>query len=82
MSTTFDRHGHPVLACADTIGNALKETADVPVTLMDPADKRAALLALTRLEAQGRDARGGDRWRFHGAGWSRVARPVSVGTGP
>ena len=43
---------HPVLACADTIGTALKETADVQVTFMDPADKRAALLALTRLEAQ------------------------------
>ena len=43
---------HPVLACAETIGTALKETADVQVTFMEPADKRAALLALTRLEAQ------------------------------
>ena len=51
MSTTLGRV-HPVLACADAIGTALKETADVPVTFMEPADKRAALLALTRLEAQ------------------------------
>ena len=51
MSTTLGRV-HPVLACADTIGTALKETADVQVTFMEPAEKRAALLALTRLEAQ------------------------------
>ena len=51
MSTTVGRV-HPVLACADTIGTALKETADVPVTFMEPADKRVALLALIRLEAQ------------------------------
>ena len=53
MSSTFDRAAlHPVLACAETIGTALKETADVQVTFMAPADKRAALLELTRLEAQ------------------------------
>ena len=52
MSSTLDRHVHPVLACAETIGTALKETADVQVTFMDPAEKRAALLELTRLEAQ------------------------------
>ena len=52
MSTNLDRHMHPVLACAETIGTALKETADVQVTFMEPAEKRAAMLALTRLEAQ------------------------------
>ena len=34
------------------MGVALKDTADVPVTFMDPGDKRSALLELTRLEAQ------------------------------
>ena len=43
---------HPVLACAETIGEALKETADVQVAFMDPTDKRTALVELTRLEAQ------------------------------
>ena len=52
MSSTLDRHVHPVLACAETIGAALKETADVQVAFMDPADKRTALVELTRLEAQ------------------------------
>ena len=52
MSTIFDRSVHPVLACAETIGTALKETVDVQVTFMAPADKRTALLELTRLEAQ------------------------------
>ena len=52
MSSTLDRHLHPVLACAETIGAALKDTADVPVTFMSLADKRAALVELTRLEAQ------------------------------
>src|SRR4029450_1262392 len=53
VSSTFDRAAvHPVLACAETIGTALKETADVAVTFMSPADKRTALLGLTRLEAQ------------------------------
>ena len=40
MSSTFDRCVHPVLACADSIATALKETADVQVTFMDPGDKR------------------------------------------
>ncbi len=52
MSSTLDRHLHPVLACAETIGAALKETADVQLAFMDPADKRTALVELTRLEAQ------------------------------
>ncbi len=52
MSSTLDRHVHPVLACAETIQTALKETADVPVTFMDPTDKRTALVELSRLEAQ------------------------------
>jgi hypothetical protein len=53
MSSTLGRATpHPVLACVDSIGTALKDTADVQVTFMDPEDKRAALLELTRLEAQ------------------------------
>jgi hypothetical protein len=53
VNSTFDRAAaHPVLACADTIEAALKETADVQVVFMDPADKRTALLRLAGLEAQ------------------------------
>ena len=52
MSSTFDRCMHPVLACADAVEAALKESADVQVMFMDPDDKRAALLRLTRLESQ------------------------------
>ena len=49
MSSTFDRASvHPVLACAETIGTALKDTADVPVTFMAPADKRSALDSLSK----------------------------------
>ena len=33
-------------------GVALKETADVEVMFMAPADKKTALLELTRVEAQ------------------------------
>lgn len=51
MSSTFD-HVHPVLACAEDIEAALKETADFQVVFMAPSDKKAALLALTRLESQ------------------------------
>ena len=51
MSTTLGRV-HPVLACVNAMGVALKDTVDVPVTFMDPGDKRLALLELTRLEAQ------------------------------
>ena len=36
MSSTFDRSVHPVLACAETIGTALKDTVDVQVMFMDP----------------------------------------------
>ena len=53
MSSTFDRL--PRIRCLrvpTSIGAALKDAADVPVTFMDPADKRAALVELTRLEAQ------------------------------
>ncbi len=53
MSSTFDRAvPHLVLACVETIGAALKSTADAQVTFMDAADRRNALLELTRLEAQ------------------------------
>ncbi len=52
MSSTFDRCTHPVLACADAIEAALKDSADVQVMFMDPDDKRAALLRLARLDAQ------------------------------
>ena len=53
MSTTFDRPSpHPVLACADAIEAALKETGGVELTFMRPEDKQAALLQLTRVESQ------------------------------
>jgi len=52
VSSTLDRHVHPVLACAETIRTALKETVDVAAMFMSPGDKRAALVELTRLEAQ------------------------------
>ena len=51
MSSTFDRHVHPVLACAETIGTALKETVAVQVTSWTrrTSGRRGEL---TRLEAQ------------------------------
>ncbi len=53
MSTTFDRPAqHPVLACADAIEAAIKETRDVELTFMRPEDKQAALLQLIRVETQ------------------------------
>ena len=53
MSSTFDRPAaHPVLACAEVIEAALKDAAGVQVAFMPPADKRAALLQLARVEAQ------------------------------
>ena len=52
MSSNLERRLQPVLACAETIGTALKDTADVPAMFMSPEDKRAALVALARLEAQ------------------------------
>ena len=51
MSSTFD-HVHPVLSCVASIGSALKQTLDVEAVFMSPADKKAALLELTRVEAQ------------------------------
>ncbi len=51
MSSTFD-HVHPVLSCVASIEAALKETLDVEAVFMAPADKKAALLELTRVEAQ------------------------------
>jgi hypothetical protein len=53
VGSAFD-HGvvHPVLACVDAMGSALKSTADVQVLFMAPADKKRALLELTRVEAQ------------------------------
>jgi hypothetical protein len=53
VSSTFDRAAaHPVLACADAIEGALKETVDVQLAFMDPCDKREALLCLAQIEAQ------------------------------
>ena len=53
MSSSFDRAAaHPVLACADAIEAALAEAAGVQVMFMEPGEKRAALLRLTRLDAQ------------------------------
>ncbi len=51
MSSTFD-HVHPVLSCVASMESALKATADVQVVFMAPAEKRTALLELTRVEAQ------------------------------
>lgn len=45
-------HTHPVLACAETIAEALKDVADVDPVFMSTADKQAALLELTRLVDQ------------------------------
>ena len=53
MSSTLDRHVHPVLACAETIGTALKDIVDVPGRVHGTrATSGAALVELTRLEAQ------------------------------
>ncbi len=53
MSSSFDGPGrHPVLVCTDAMGTALKSAADVAVVFMDPAQKRWALLELTRVQAQ------------------------------
>jgi hypothetical protein len=52
VSSTFE-HGvvHPVLACIEAMEAALKATADVQVMFMTPAEKRTALVELTRVEA-------------------------------
>jgi hypothetical protein len=52
VSSTFE-HGvvHPVLACIEAMESALKATADVQVMFLAPADKRAALVELTRVAA-------------------------------
>ncbi len=53
MGSIFDRAAvHPVLACADAMAVALKETADVEVMFMDAGDKRDAMLRLAQVEAQ------------------------------
>jgi hypothetical protein len=53
MSSTFDRATpHPVLALLDTMDAALEEVADVPALFMAPAEKRAAMVGLTAIEAQ------------------------------
>ena len=38
---------HPVLACAERIGDDLAGIAEVPVDLMSAADKAAALMAVS-----------------------------------
>ena len=43
---------HPVLSSLETIASALKDVADVDPTFMPTADKRAALLMLSRLTGQ------------------------------
>ncbi|WP_183093231.1 HNH endonuclease signature motif containing protein [Nocardioides stalactiti] len=43
---------HPILACAQAIGAALADVADVQPTYMAPADQRAALLELTTVRRQ------------------------------
>ena len=51
MSSTFD-HLHPVLSCVVTLDFALKSTADVQTMFMTPAEKKSALIEITRVEAQ------------------------------
>ena len=43
---------HPVLACLDAVESALKDVADVEPAFMSTAQKRAALVAHARVEAQ------------------------------
>ena len=43
---------HPVLRCLDALESALKDVADVEPAFMSTADKRAALVAQARVEAQ------------------------------
>jgi hypothetical protein len=50
VSSTFDPV-HPLLACIEAVEAALKATADVQVMFMAPAEKRTALVELTRVEA-------------------------------
>ena len=45
-------HTHPVLACADVIGAALKDVADVEPVFMRTDDKRTVLLQLTELSGR------------------------------
>jgi hypothetical protein len=56
MSSDIDPAGpmatHPVLACVESVESSLKDVRDVPVAFMDPRDKKAALLQLSRVEAQ------------------------------
>ena len=53
MSSIFDRaSAHPVLGCVEAMTGALKETVDVELMFMAPADKRSALLGLARVETQ------------------------------
>lgn len=51
MSSTFD-HVHPVLSCVAALESALKAAADVQTVFMSPAEKKTALVKLTRVEAQ------------------------------
>jgi len=43
---------HPVLACAEAIGSALKDVADLDAVFMTTPDKQAALLRLTALSGR------------------------------
>ena len=53
MSSSFDRAApHPVLGCLETLGEALKDAAQVPVVFLAPGEKREALVAVVRVEAQ------------------------------
>ena len=53
MDPSPDRAGvHPVLACVDSMALALAEVAETEVAYMSPADRRAALLQLVRVEAR------------------------------
>jgi len=47
-----DLAGHPVLTCVDTMVAALADVRDVPVALLSPAAKAAALVALSHVGDQ------------------------------
>jgi hypothetical protein len=49
MSTLTHTLAHPVLACVDTIGEALDDVAAVEPVFMTTAQKQTALVELTKL---------------------------------
>jgi hypothetical protein len=52
MSTLTHTGSHPVLACAETIGEALDDVASVEPVFMTTEQKQTALVELTRLASR------------------------------